>query len=112
MNEVIAEPEVGRQISKAAFVIVPRPVEVLRRIKVIAFLNNRPGCALGGILAILLIKISSVFIKRPLDAERINTAPAGRQLKAIAFFRLDVLSRRKKKINCNSCKLSVGAKPS
>lgn len=93
MNEVIAEPEVPRQIAKAELVIVPRSVEILRRIEVIALLNDGPSCSLRRILAILLVEILSLLIKLSLDGECINTTPARRQLKAICFLRLDVFSR-------------------
>lgn len=93
VNEVVAEPEVPRQIAKAALVIGPRSVEILRRIEVIALLNDGPSRALRRVLAILLVEVSSIFIKLPVDGERINTTPARRQLEAICFSRLNVFSR-------------------
>lgn len=42
VDVVVSEPEVLGQISEAAFVFLPRPVEVLRRIKVISLLDDGP----------------------------------------------------------------------
>lgn len=95
MDVFVAEPEVAREISEAVLVVVPRPVEVLRRIKVIALLNDGPRRAFRRILAILLIEVVSFFIKLSLDAKGIHTAPASRQLKAICFLRLNVFSGKK-----------------
>lgn len=96
MDVFVAKPEVAREISEAVLVVVPRPVEVLRWIKVIALLDDGPGRAFRRVLAILLIEIVSFFIKLPLDTKSINTAPASRQLKAICFLRLNVFSEKTK----------------
>lgn len=102
VNEIVAEPEILRQTAKSESVLVPRPVEVLRRIEVIPLLNDGPSCALGWILAVLLVEIFSLFIKLSFYAERVNATPARRQLKAVRFLRLDVFSRNASgvKINC------------
>lgn len=43
VNEIVAEPKILRQTAKSEFVLVPRPVEVLRRIEVIPLLNDGPS---------------------------------------------------------------------
>lgn len=93
MNEIISEPKVPREISKAVFIIVPRTVEILGRIKVITFLNNRPGGSISGKLAMLLIEVFSFFIWHSLGAKSVNATSARRQLETICFLRLNVFSR-------------------
>lgn len=99
MNEIISKPKIPREIAKSVFIIVPRPVEILRRIKVITFLNNRPCRAFCRVLAVLLIEISPVGVQFSSSAESINTTSSRCQLKTICFLRLEVFLSGKYKKN-------------
>lgn len=95
MDVFVAKPEISRKIPETMLVVVPRPVEVLGRIEVIALLDDSPRRAFRRVFTILLIEIVSFFIKLSLHAKGIHTASTSRQLKAICFLRLNVFSGKK-----------------
>lgn len=91
MNEIISEPEIPRQVTKAMLVVTPRPIEILGRLKVVTFLYNRPCRSFRRIFTELLVKVPSQCVGTSLTAESVDATSSSRQLKAVGLARLNVL---------------------
>ncbi|KAI8045826.1 hypothetical protein M5D96_002015 [Drosophila gunungcola] len=77
VDELVAEPEIPRQIAETRAILIPAAIEVLGGIEgATSVLDHRPGGTIGGEGAVTLVQIPLDFIslrnQKPIDAIHTN----------------------------------------